>query len=125
MKARIEWQLCLKKLKCLYFELQDHIYGQLKHRKLFTLQDKYIRTLYTNNDDNNNNNNNKIWILFAMSTYSFDELKFTSAREKRKQKENNMQKHQNLQCIIFLNSKTWLIIGMGKKKCFKMTFKGI
>ena len=52
---------------------------------------------------NNNNNNNKIWILFAMSAYSFNELKFTSTWEK--QKENNKQKHQNLQCIIFLNSK--------------------
>ena len=38
--------------------------------------------------------NNKIWILFAMSAYSFDEPKFTSAREKRKEKENNKQKHQ-------------------------------
>ena len=33
-------------------------------------------------------NNTKIWILFAMSAYSFDEPKFTSAREKRKEKEN-------------------------------------
>ena len=37
---------------------------------------------------------NKIWILFAMSTYSFDEPKFTSALEKQKEKENNKQKHQ-------------------------------
>ena len=29
-----------------------------------------------------NNDNNKVYILFAMSTYSFDEPKFTSAREK-------------------------------------------
>ena len=43
---------------------------------------------------NNSNNSNKIWILFAMSAYSFDEPKFTSAREKRKEKENNKQKHQ-------------------------------
>ena len=42
----------------------------------------------------NNNHNNKKWILFAMSADSFDELKFTSAREKRKEKENNKQKHQ-------------------------------
>ena len=41
-------------------------------------------------------NNNKIWILFTMSAYSFDEPKFTSAREKRKEKENNKQKHQKL-----------------------------
>ena len=34
------------------------------------------------NNNNNNNNNNKIWILFAMSAYSFDEPKFTSTREK-------------------------------------------
>ena len=40
-----------------------------------------------------NNNNNKIWILFAMSAYSFDELKFTSTWEKWKEKENK-QKHQ-------------------------------
>ena len=44
--------------------------------------------------DNNFNNNNKIWILFAMSAYSFDKLKFTSAREKWKEKENDTQKHQ-------------------------------
>ena len=62
-----------------------------------------------NNDNNNNNNNNKkkkkkkkIWILVATSAYSFDEPKFISARKKRKEKENNKQKHQNLQCIIFL-----------------------
>ena len=60
-----------------------------------------------------------------MSAYSFDEPKFTSARKKQKEKENNKQKPQNLQCIIFLNSKTWLIVGTGKKKCLKMTFKGI
>ena len=59
-----------------------------------------------------------------MSAYSFDELKFKSAQEKGKEKENK-QKHQNLQCIIFLNSKAWLIIGTGKKECLKMTFKGI
>ena len=41
-------------------------------------------------------NNNKIWILFAMSAYSFDEPKFTSAREKRKEKENNKQKHPKI-----------------------------
>ena len=41
-------------------------------------------------------NNNKIWILFAMSAYSFDKPKFTSAREKRKEKENNKQKHQKI-----------------------------
>ena len=29
-----------------------------------------------------------------MSVYSFDEPKFISAREKRKEKENNKQKHQ-------------------------------
>ena len=29
-----------------------------------------------------------------MSAYSFGELKFTSAREKQKEKENNKQKHQ-------------------------------
>ena len=63
--------------------------------------------------------------MFAMSAYSFDEPKFTSAQEKWKEKENNKQKHQNLQCIIFLNSKTWLIIGTGKQKCLKMTFKDI
>ena len=38
--------------------------------------------------------NNKIWILFAMSAYSFDEPKFTSAQENRKEKENNKQEHQ-------------------------------
>ena len=38
---------------------------------------------------NNNNNNNKTWILFAMSAYSIDKLKFTSAREK---KEENKEK---------------------------------
>ena len=58
-----------------------------------------------------------------MSAYSFNELKFTSAW--KKEKENNKQKHQNLQRIIFLNSKAWLIVGTGKKKCLKMTFKGI
>ena len=31
-------------------------------------------------------NNNKIWILFAMCAYSFDEPKFTSAQEKKKKK---------------------------------------
>ena len=32
----------------------------------------------------------KTWILFAMSAYSFDESKFTSARKKkRKESENN------------------------------------
>ena len=35
---------------------------------------------------NETNNNNKTWILFAMSVYSFDELKFTSARKKRKER---------------------------------------
>ena len=29
-----------------------------------------------------------------MSAYSFDEPKFKSAQEKRKEKENNKQKHQ-------------------------------
>ena len=42
----------------------------------------------------NNNNNNKIWILCVMSVYSFDKPKFTSARGKRKERENNKQKHQ-------------------------------
>ena len=35
-----------------------------------------------------------ISILFAISASSFDEPKFTSAREKRKEKENSKQKHQ-------------------------------
>ena len=35
-----------------------------------------------------------------MSTYSFDEPKFTSAREKRKAKENNKQKHQNFTMLF-------------------------
>ena len=47
---------------------------------------------YSGNIRLQNNNNNKIWILFAMNGHSFDELKFTSAREKRKEKENNNKK---------------------------------
>ena len=31
-----------------------------------------------------NNNNNKIRVFFVMSAYSFDEPKFTSARDKKK-----------------------------------------
>ena len=43
----------------------------------------------------------------------------------KKKKKTISKKKQNLQCIISLNRKTWLIIGTGKKKCFKMAFKGI
>ena len=58
------------------------------------------------NEIYNNNNNNKIRILFAMSTYSFNELKFTSVRKKRKEKENNKQKHGVLRKLkhIFPNT---------------------
>ena len=45
------------------------------------------------NNNNNNNNNNNIWILFAMSAYSFDKPKFTSTREKRKEKKTISKKH--------------------------------
>ena len=48
---------------------------------------------YSGNVRLQNNNNNKIWILFAMSAHSFDELKFTSTLEKRKEKENNNKKN--------------------------------
>ena len=34
----------------------------------------------------------KTWILFAMSAYSFDESKFTSARKKKKRKESENNK---------------------------------
>ena len=40
--------------------------------------------------------NNKIWILFDMSACSFDEPKFTSARDKKKSKKQQAKgKNQN------------------------------
>ena len=54
--------------------------------------------------ENTYSDNNKIWILFAMSAYSFDELKFTSTREKWKEKENNKQNHQKIYNIISVMS---------------------
>ena len=37
-------------------------------------------------------NNNKTWILFAMSAYSFDEVKFTSAQNKKEKKKKTISK---------------------------------
>ena len=47
------------------------------------------------------------------------------SKKKEEKKEKTIAKPQNLQCIILLNSKTWLTVGTGKKKCLKMTFRGI
>ena len=42
--------------------------------------------------NNNNNKNNKTLILFAMSPYSFNEPKFTSAQKEKKKKEKKKEK---------------------------------
>ena len=49
-----------------------------------------------------NNNNNKTWILFAMSAYSFDEPKFTSARKKEEKKEKTISKTPKLNACFFV-----------------------
>ena len=78
-----------------FFSQLEHLYETIV--KFTQLCSKFLPTALLNcacEYNNNNSNNDKIWILFAMSAYSFDELKFTSTREKRKEKENNKQKHQ-------------------------------
>ena len=42
------------------------------------------------------NNNHKTWILFAMSAYSFDELKFTSAQKKEEKKQKTISKNPKI-----------------------------